>query len=232
MGAAKTPPSRRTLLTIYRRLLDRFGPRGWWPADTPFEVAVGAVLTQSTAWANVEQAIAALKRARALSPRRLLGAPIRQVARWIRPAGYFNLKARRLRALVAWWARRGDPVITTRRQPVAALRRELLMIYGVGPETADSLLLYALGRPAFVVDAYTKRIFARHGWAPWGASYEELQGMFTRRLPPRAAQYNEYHALLVELGKTFCAKRRPRCHACPLRGVGAVRLEAGARMVY
>lgn len=217
------------LREIYRRLLKRFGPRGWWPGDTPFEVTVGAVLTQSTAWTNVEQAIAALKRAKALSPERLLSAPHRQVAGWIRPAGYFNLKAKRLRAVVAWWASRGNPVVSTRRQPLPALREELLQVYGIGPETADSILLYALGRPAFVVDAYTKRIFARHGWASWDASYEALQRLFTRGLPARAALYNEYHALIVELGKTYCTKRRPDCAACPLHGMSPVRLEPPAR---
>lgn len=222
MGAAQAP-----LLTIYRRLLRRFGPRHWWPAETPFEVAVGAMLTQNTAWTNVERAIAALKRARALSPRRILTVSPRRLARWIRPAGYFNLKAVRLQALVAWWAGQGNPVVTTRRRPLAALRQELLGVHGVGPETADSILLYALKRPAFVVDAYTKRIFARHGWASWDASYDELQQMFTRPLPPDAALYNEYHALLVELGKTTCLKRRPRCHECPLRELGVLRLEAG-----
>lgn len=223
MGAAQAP-----LLTVYRRLFRRFGPRHWWPGETPFEVAVGAVLTQNTAWTNVERAIAGLKRARALSPRRILAAAPRRLARWIRPAGYFNLKARRLRALVAWWAGQGNPVVTTRRRPLAALRQELLGIYGVGPETADSILLYALGRPAFVVDTYTKRIFARHGWVSWDASYEALQRVFTRRLPQDAALYNEYHALLVELGKTTCLKRRPKCGECPLRDLGTLRLEAGA----
>ena len=215
-------------MAIYRRLARRFGARHWWPAETPFEVAVGAVLTQNTAWTNVERAITNLRRARTLTPRALLRLPPARLAAHLRPSGYFNIKARRLRALVAWWARRGDPVVTTRHQPLAALRQELLAIPGVGPETADSILLYALGRPAFVVDAYTRRIFARHGWVSWDATYDELQQVFTRALPRRATLYNEYHALLVELGKRFCAKRRPRCDACPLRDVGTIRLEASA----
>ena len=223
MGTPQAP-----LLTIYRRLLRRFGPRHWWPGETPFEVAVGAVLTQNTAWTNVERAIAALKEAGVLSPRRLLDGPPRRLARWTRPAGYFNLKTRRWRALVAWWAGQGDPVVTTRRRPLAALRDELLGVHGVGPETADSILLYALGRPAFVVDTYTKRVFARHGWVSWDASYDELQRVFTRQLPPKTPRYNEYHALLVELGKTTCLKRRPRCETCPLKDLGTLRLEAGA----
>ena len=221
------PLTRRELLAIYRRLHRRFGPRQWWPAETPFEVVVGAVLTQNTAWTNVERAIANLKQARALTPERLLTAPAARVARWIRPAGYFNLKARRLRAVVAWW-RRAHPR-AVRRRPLQSLRQELLGVYGVGPETADSILLYALGRPSFVVDAYTKRIFARHGWVRWAAGYEELQRTFTRALPARVPLYNEYHALLVELGKTFCRARRPNCQACPLRDLGTLRLEPGAR---
>ena len=213
------------MMTIYRRLLARFGPRHWWPGDTPFEVAVGAVLTQNTAWSNVERAIASLKRAGALSPRRILGARHATLARWIRPAGYFNVKARRLKAVVAWWQNRG------RRNSVpslSVLRRELLAIHGVGPETADSIALYALNRPMFVVDTYTRRIFARHGWASWRTSYEELQQLFMTRLPRRVSLYNEYHALIVELGKTTCRKRRPKCHECPLRDLGVLTLEPGA----
>ncbi len=214
-------------MTIYRRLHRRFGPRHWWPAETPFEVVVGAVLTQNTAWTNVERAIANLKQARALTPERLLTAPLTQIARWIRPAGYFNLKARRLWAVVAWW--RANPPRVTRRRPLLPLRQELLDVYGVGPETADSILLYALGRPSFVVDAYTKRIFARHGWVRREAGYDEIQQTFTRALPARAPLYNEYHALLVELGKHFCRPHQPNCQACPLRDLGTLRLEPGAR---
>lgn len=223
------PLTRRELMTIYRRLHRRFGPRHWWPAETPFEVVVGAVLTQNTAWTNVERAIANLKQARALTPERLCKAPVTQIARWIRPTGYFNLKARRLRAVLLWWRRHKDPVRAERRRPLLPLRQELLGVYGVGPETADSILLYALGRPSFVVDAYTKRIFARHGWVRWTAGYDEIQQTFTRALPARVPLYNEYHALLVELGKILCHARHPNCQACPLRDLGTLRLEPGAR---
>lgn len=214
---------RRLLLQVYRRLLARFGPRHWWPARTPFEVAVGAVLTQNTAWVNVERAIANLQGAHLLSPRRLLALPTPRLARLIRPAGYFNLKAKRLKAMVAWWVSG-----TEGARHLATLRRELLAVYGVGPETADSILLYALKRPIFVIDAYTQRIFARHGWVSWGADYETLQRLFMSTLPPDVPLYNEYHALLVELGKTLCLKRRPRCAQCPLRDLGTLRLEEGA----
>ena len=220
-------PSRTVLLAVYRRLLAHFGPRHWWPARSPFEVAVGAILTRNTAWTNVEQAIQQLRRARALSADTLARVSHGRLARWIRPAGYFNVKARRLRAVVAWWVARRDPVRTTRHQSLEMLRQELLGVHGIGPETADSILLYALGRPSFVVDAYTKRVFARHGWASRHARYEDLQQMLMTRLPRRVPLYNEYHALIVELGKQLCRKRRPRYSICPLRGLGVVRLEAG-----
>lgn len=227
---AGTRLSGRQLRAIYRRLSERFGPRHWWPAESPFEVVVGAVLTQNAAWSNVEQAIARLKGAGALTPRRLAAMPASQVARLIRPAGYFHVKARRLKAVVAWWMQRGPPGGAVRRMPLAALRQELLAVHGVGPETADSIALYAMQRPAFVVDAYTRRILARHGWAPWSASYEALQRRFTRHLPARVRLFNEYHALLVETGKTLCRKRRPRCGECPLRRMGRLRLEPEARL--
>jgi endonuclease-3 related protein len=203
---------------IFRRLFDAFGPQGWWPAATPFEVAVGAILTQNTAWGNVERAIANLREAGALEARAMLALPPERLAALIRPAGYFRVKAVRLRSFLRWLAaRHGGSLAPLERGALAGHRRELLAVHGVGPETADAILLYAAGRPVFVVDAYTRRVFSRHGLAPPGAGYAELQALFAARLPRRPRLFNEYHALIVRLGKEFCRPREPRCGACPLR---------------
>lgn len=205
----------RELMALYRALLDAFGPRHWWPGETPFEVMVGAVLTQNTAWTNVERAIAALKAAGLLSPEALDAAPEGQVAELVRPSGYFNVKAKRLKSLVHWFVRRlGGEVAAADGTPTGELRRELLAVHGVGEETADSILLYTLERPVFVVDAYTRRAFSRHGAFGADASYGEMQRFFEERLPPDVALYNEYHALIVYLGKDFC-RPTPRCEGCP-----------------
>jgi len=208
---------RDALLRIYQRLYSAFGPQHWWPGETPFEVMVGAVLTQNTNWANVERAIARLKRAGLLEPGRLAGCPERLLARLIRPAGYFNVKARRLRAFMDWYRSRvGDrPLTALRGVRTARLREELLSIPGIGPETADSILLYALGRRVFVVDAYTLRVLSRHGLIGPGASYDRVQRLFHEVLPRSTRLYNEYHALLVRLGKSVC-RPRPACDRCPL----------------
>lgn len=178
---------------------------------------VGAILTQNTAWTNVERAIANLRRARVLAPDRMHRLPLRTLADLIRPAGYFNVKARRLRAFTGWlmgaWGGRVDRML---RADAAALRRQLLAVHGIGPETADSILLYAAGQPVFVVDAYTRRLLDRHGWMTGHPPYDEVARVFTRRLPPHAALFNEYHALIVALGKEYC-RARPRCEECPLR---------------
>lgn len=204
-------------MRAYRALLRRYGPQGWWPARTPFEVIVGAILTQNTAWTNVERAIANLRRARAISPKALLGMPRRRLARLIRPAGYFNLKSMRLRRFLGWFrARHGASIARMRRIPVQTLREGLLEAYGVGPETADSIVLYACGLPSFVSDAYTRRVAVRHGWASREAGYEEVRGFFVRGIPRSAPLYNEYHALLVAVGKERCRPSAPRCGGCPL----------------
>lgn len=208
---------RDELLAIHEALFAAFGPQGWWPGETPFEVMVGAILTQNTAWRNVERAIANLRAARALTPAAMARLGPEALAALIRPAGYFRVKAARLGHLLRHLRERhGGSVARMLRAPLGPLRAELLGVCGIGPETADSIVLYAAGRPSFVVDAYTRRAFGRHGLIPEGASYAEVQGVFHRALPADAALFNEYHALIVRLGKDFCRPRQPRCAACPL----------------
>jgi endonuclease-3 related protein len=208
---------RDRLRRIFDLMFQALGPQRWWPARTPFEMMVGAVLTQNTAWSNVEKAMAQLRAAGALRPAVLTGLPRAGLARLIRPAGYYNIKAERLQSLLRFLRRRCGmhPSRLFRGDP-AALRRDLLAVNGIGPETADSILLYAGAIPVFVVDAYTRRILARHGLARPGAGYDELQGLFTAHLPRDAALFNEYHALIVMVGKDYC-RTAPRCEACPLR---------------
>jgi endonuclease-3 related protein len=205
---------RRRLLGLYDALLGRFGAQGWWPARTPFEVAVGAILAQNTSWRNVERALANLKARRLLTPPRLAALPAGALARLIRPSGYFRVKARRLRAFLRYLAGRGS-LRRLRGFPLEALREELLEVPGIGPETADSILLYALDRPVFVVDAYTRRILSRHRLVPRGIGYEALRAFFERHLPRDPRLFNEYHALLVAVAKAHCGSR-PRCEGCPL----------------
>ncbi len=205
-----------TLREIYGRLLAAYGPQHWWPADEPFEVIVGAILTQSTAWANVEKAIAGLKAAGALNPHSLHDMPVEQLARLIRPSGYYNAKARKLKAFVERLLSGYDGEL----DKLFALdddsfRRELLSIHGVGEETADSIMLYAAQRPAFVIDAYTVRILSRLGIAPPQDTYAAYQALFTDSLEPDEGLFNEYHALLVRHGKDVCRKQ-PRCDNCCL----------------
>jgi len=203
-----------TLLRIYQRLHLTFGPQHWWPGDTPLEVVVGAVLTQNTAWANVEKAMAVLKSRRLLSLDRLVRLPPRRLAPLIRSAGFHNIKARRLAALVAWLKAQGG-FASLNRTSTADLRPLLLACHGVGPETADSILLYALGRPVFVIDAYTRRILSRYGLIAGDEPYEALRQAFESSLPHSPKLYNEYHALLVKLAKVNC-RPRPLCDSCPL----------------
>ncbi len=205
-----------TLRVIYRRLLGAFGPQGWWPADSAFEMMVGAILTQATNWRNVEQAIARLKRTRLLQPRRIAAASRRTLAQAIRPAGYFRQKAGRLAGFARWYlARYGGRPARMFRTPWPRLRQELLALNGIGPETADSMLLYAGRKPVFVVDAYTARVFRRHRLVSARATYDDAQQLVMQEGPPPAT-YNEYHALLVAVGKRFCHRRRPECRRCPL----------------
>jgi endonuclease-3 related protein len=204
------------LTEIYRRLFERFGPQHWWPAEELFEVIIGAILTQSTAWTNVEKAIANLKAAGVLSAKGIRQLPEAELAALIRPSGYYNVKARKLKAFAEWfWEQYGDNLQTMFSADTALLHEALLGVYGIGEETADSILLYAGHKPVFVIDAYTRRITDRLGLAPHGNSYAAFQSLFMSSLPPDAALFNEYHALLVALGKDFCRKQ-PLCGRCPL----------------
>ena len=204
------------LTEVYDRLLARFGPQHWWPAETRFEVMVGAVLTQATAWGNVEKAIARLKEADALSPGGLRRLPVDELAQLVYPSGYYNAKARKLKALVEYLEEAfGDDLDAMGRSDTPALREELLGIHGIGDETADDILLYALGKPVFVVDAYTRRLFHRLGLAPERGPYSEYGALFNDNLPCDAAMFGEYHALIVRLGVEHCRKT-PACAGCCL----------------
>lgn len=206
----------KELFLIYNRLLSFFGKQGWWPAETPFEVMVGAILTQNTAWRNVEHAIDNLKKDGVLTPEGLHRITEKRLAKLIHPAGYYNVKAKRLKELISFLAREyGGDLPRMFRVPLVPLREKILMVKGVGPETADSILLYAGEKPIFVIDTYTKRVLSRHGMIADGASYEAIQELFMRSLPEDVALYKEYHALLVRLAKTFC-KTKPLCTGCPL----------------
>jgi endonuclease-3 related protein len=211
------------LRRAYRRLRGRFGHQRWWPGETRFEVCVGAILTQNTAWSNVERAIANLKAAQALEARAMFALPESRLAELIRPAGYFNVKARRLRAFLRVLVEEfeGD-LPRLLKGDVGVARERLLSIHGIGPETADSMLLYAGGRLSFVIDAYTKRIFQRHAWCDENATYDDLQRLCVRSLSqrPQARRldyWQDYHAQLVRVGKDFCRPRQARCAECPLR---------------
>ncbi len=206
----------KRLRGLYGCLLAAYGPQRWWPGESPFEVMAGAILTQSAAWGNVEKAIGNLKRARALSPQGIRNLSLEQLAQLIRPSGYYNAKAKKLQALVAWLGRYDDNLGKAFGRDTPELRQELLAVHGIGPETADSILLYAAEKPVFVIDAYTRRIMSRLGLAPDKTSYKSLQKLFTDNLPAEARLFNEYHALLVRLGKESCRKR-PLCEECCLK---------------
>ena len=202
---------------MYRRLIGALGPQRWWPARSAFEMMVGAILTQATAWQNVERAIGRLRRRKALRAEKLLRLSEAALQEAIRPAGYFRQKAARLRGFTRWYVRRyGGSPRRMFRTPWPALREELLARHGIGPETADSMLLYAGRQPVFVVDAYTRRMFQRHRLIDAGASYEAIQTLAMRELPRDVALYNECHALIVAAGKQFCHRRDPACERCPL----------------
>lgn len=207
----------KRLIDIYNHLYAHFGAQHWWPGDSDFEIIVGAILTQNTAWTNVEQAMTNLKRARLLTPNALNRVTMARLAKLIRPSGYFNRKAKKLKAFARFLfdRHRGKLSHLFRLDP-QTLRDELLAVYGIGPETADSIILYAARKPIFVVDTYTRRIFARLGLARDDATYAELQALFMRALPHDERLFNEYHALIVALGKDICKKTKPRCAACPL----------------
>ena len=211
------------LQEIFHRLQNHFGAQNWWPGDSPFEIMVGAVLTQNTNWQNVEKAIANLKQAGLLTFAALSSVPIEELAQYIRPAGYYNIKAGRLQNLFAMiteqWDGDLDYMLT---QPAAVLREHLLSVKGIGPETADSMVLYAAEQPIFVVDAYTHRILCRHEVIPEEYGYFEIQELFMDNLEEDTRLFNEFHALLVQAGKHFCKKSKPKCAQCPLSGVGGV----------
>jgi len=207
---------------IYRRLDAAYGDQEWWPGETPLEVAVGAILTQNTAWANVEKAIANLKAAGLLEPAALARLTPSEIAPLIKPAGYYNVKARRLRAFLDFlWEEYDGDVAAMAREELPAVRPKLLAVRGVGPETADSILLYACGLPTFVVDAYTHRILHRHGLADEAAAYDELKELFEGNVEADVAVYKQYHALLVRVGRERCRRGEPRCAGCPLEGLNA-----------
>ena len=208
--------TRETLTEIYGLLHGCFGPQNWWPGETRLEIMVGAILTQNTNWTNVEKAIVNLKSAACLKPEVLRRMDTARLAELIRPAGYYNLKAKRLKNFVDWlFEDYGGDAANLESVNTEQLRAELLAIKGVGCETADSILLYALDRPVFVVDAYTARIAIRHGLIEPGADYEQLRLLFESNLPEDVRLFNEYHALLVRAGKEFC-KTKARCPGCPL----------------
>lgn len=206
------------LQTVYQKLFDRYGPQHWWPAETTFEVMVGAVLTQNTAWGNVEKAIVNLKAADALNPEAILCAGQNTLAEWLRPSGYFNIKAQRLRNYCEWYLAQ-DGFAGLNSLDDNALRHAVLTVNGVGPETADDILLYAFERPIFVIDAYTRRIFSRLGLLEHDHGYETLRHYFEhglRKASNRVALFNEYHALIVIHAKAHC-RVKPQCSGCPLR---------------
>jgi endonuclease-3 related protein len=209
-----------SLKQVYDRLLKAYGPQHWWPGDTPFEVMVGAVLTQNTAWSNVERAIHNLKLYEALSPQAILDAPHEQLAQWLRPSGYFNIKAVRLKHYCQWYIKEGEyPRLAG--WETDSLRKGLLSVKGVGPETADDILLYAFERPVFVIDAYTRRIFSRLNYITGEEGYEELRHFFEKGLArnrDKVQLFNEYHALIVNHAKDYCRKK-PVCDSCCLKRV-------------
>ena len=203
----------------YNLLFDHFGPQGWWPGDTTIEIVVGAVLTQNTNWTNVRKAVANLQVAGLLDFTHLVDLPLSVLAEYIRPSGYYNIKAKRLKNLLLMVGNRyqGDLELLLSDETDRA-RKNLLSVKGIGPETADSILLYAGGHPVFVIDAYTHRVFSRHGLVAEDAGYHEIQEDFERHLPRDVGLFNEFHALIVMLGKHYCKKTNPLCGSCPLRG--------------
>jgi len=206
----------KTLTEIYQLLFDRFGPQYWWPGETPFEIITGAILTQNTSWTNVEKAIANLKSADCLTPEKLHHSDVSKLAELIRPAGYYNIKTKRLKNFLNWLFRNYNGRLTNLENlDTDRLRAELLAIKGIGHETADSILLYAFNRCIFVVDVYTARIAFRHGLIEPDADYEQLRELFQSNLPQDTQLFNEYHALLVKVGKEFC-KPKAKCTGCPL----------------
>jgi endonuclease-3 related protein len=211
-----SPKKDLALRTIYEKLYAFYGPQYWWPGDTPFEITVGAILTQNTNWANVEKAIDNLKVHHVLNARALHKLPIQTLAALVRPSGYYNIKAKRIRAFLNFLVEKyGGSVRRMKNDETRTLRKELLAINGIGPETADSILLYALQKPVFVIDAYTRRIISRHDILDANVRYDEYQDFFHCELDQNVHLFNEYHALLVRVGKEYC-RSQPQCERCPL----------------
>ncbi len=207
----------KLLLKMFDRLLKSFGRQYWWPGESDFEVVVGAILTQNTNWGNVEKAIRNLKDVKCLTPGKLYEIDERTLAELIRPSGYFNVKARRLKNFIEWlFLHHCGSLSKMFLQDFALLRTQLLSVNGIGKETADSILLYAVKQPVFVVDAYTKRVLVRHGLIPDEFEYEDIRAFFEDHLPRDVALYNEFHALLVRVGNNYC-KPRMKCEECPLK---------------
>ena len=207
-----------TLHKYFLALFEAHGPQHWWPGRSRFEIIVGAILTQSTSWRNVEAAIANLRDARLLTPPAIRAIPVAKLAALIRPSGYFRQKAKKLKTFVDFlFDDYGGSLSRMFRAPTGPLRERLLAVHGIGPETADSILLYAGERPVFVIDAYTRRILKRHLLADPKRSYEELRSLFETTLPVDPQLFNEYHALIVYTGKNFCRKSVARCSECPLK---------------
>jgi len=217
------------LMKIYDKLYQTYGPRYWWPGETPFEVMVGAILTQNTSWRNVEKAIQHLRGKGVLNIEGIHQLKKSELASLIKPSGYYRIKADRLKAFVNFlFENYSGNIKEMRKEELGTLRQKLLRVKGIGPETADSILLYGLKKPIFVVDAYTKRVLLLHRLISERALYEEVQRLFMDHLPHDEKLFNEYHALFVHLGKTVC-KKMPRCDVCPIKGiereVQGVRLE-------
>jgi endonuclease-3 related protein len=216
-GPKASSRQRTQLHRIYEQLLQHFGPQHWWPSETAFETMIGALLTQNTTWKNAAAAVSALDARGLLDPERLLKVPPDELAPLIRTSGYFRQKSVRVHGFLKWFQEHyGLSIDRMRREPLARLRRQLLAVNGIGPETADSILLYALERPVFVVDAYTRRVFSRHGIIAGNEDYEWIRGFFESALPSDVDLYNEYHALIVRVAVTHCRKRAD-CERCPLR---------------
>jgi len=208
---------RDKLLKIYNHLYHHFGPLNWWPGDTPFEIMIGAILTQNTSWRNVEKTIKNLKEENLLNPKKLNGLDQKKLIRLIRPSGYYNVKAKRLKNFLTFYIDHYEASAKKMfSEDAQELRRKLLTINGIGAETADSILLYAGKKPFFVVDAYTKRVFFRHKLISEDSSYHKIQEFFMQNLPHNVELFNEFHAQIVMLGKNICTNRNPKCLICPI----------------
>ncbi len=205
------------LISIYQKLLEHFGPRGWWPGESVLEVCIGAILTQSVSWKNVTKAIDNLKNAALLDLNKIYHCSPDEIEKCIIPAMYFRVKAKKLKVFISHVVEKYNGDFTRMfSKKLEELREELLNIYGIGPETADSIILYAAQKPVFVVDAYTRRVFSRLGFYRDDISYDEMQGFFMRHLPSDVSFFNEFHALIVGIGNSFCSNKKPKCSECPV----------------